>query len=310
MLTERGGVCGSMVRERRGVCAIMVRDKWAAMVAMLRGKGIGCMTILRENGATSTLLTEKGGPPTMFRASACILTTNFLSVFYSNYVSLTIYFSPVVIVGSQRLTTICTHTKLPIHSRSALQPEKAAKGEMGAGFTVWDVNSDPSMPILIDHFSGPSADFCGNVAQRIVRKLCRSPTLSSISFMASHKNSLVIFESQLALPSLYGPEAQPQCDDCQVRDRRGLMLEFLCLTGFGDGQRNCWVEEIWILWRVGEEDWRGLMPEEMFDGIWRVSPTWMFCGESVMTDVASQRVWSVCGYGEEEKRIGLCWEAK
>ncbi|KAF7153291.1 hypothetical protein RHSIM_Rhsim01G0123400 [Rhododendron simsii] len=61
------------------------------------------------------------------------------------------------------------------------------------------------------------------------------------------------------------------------------MPEFLRLTGFGDGRRNWWVEEIWVLWRVGEEDRMGLMSEAS-NGIWRVPPTWMFCGESVMND--------------------------
>ncbi|KAG5528327.1 hypothetical protein RHGRI_029110 [Rhododendron griersonianum] len=167
MVKERRGVCGSMVREMRGGCGSMVRLKWAATVAHLKGKGIGCThTILREKGVTRTLLTAKGGSPTMF--SACVFTTNFLSVFVSNRVALTICSSPVVIVGSQSSTTICTHTKLPLRSRSALQ----------------------------------------------------------------------------------------------VRNQRGVMPEFLRLTGIGDGRRNWWVEETWVLWRVGEEDRRGVMPAE------------------------------------------------
>ncbi|KAF7153245.1 hypothetical protein RHSIM_Rhsim01G0114400 [Rhododendron simsii] len=40
------------------------------------------------------------------------------------------------------------------------------------------------------------------------------------------------------------------------------MPEFLCLTGFGDGRRNWWVEEIRVLWTAREEDQRGVMPEE------------------------------------------------
>ncbi|KAG5543673.1 hypothetical protein RHGRI_016434 [Rhododendron griersonianum] len=59
------------------------------------------------------------------------------------------------------------------------------------------------------------------------------------------------------------------CDTAQqtprllaVRDRRGVMPEFLRLMGFGDGRRNWWVEEMWVLWRVGEEDRRGVMPAE------------------------------------------------
>ncbi|KAF7112887.1 hypothetical protein RHSIM_RhsimUnG0182400 [Rhododendron simsii] len=127
----------------------------------------------------------------------------------------------------------------------------------------------PCLPILLqdaipiltllhsDHFSNPSVELYSNVVQRIVEKLCRSPTLASISFMASCKNSHVICESQLALPSQWKFLLL-----CRVRDRRGVMPEFLRLTRFGDGWRNWWVEEMWVLWTVGEEDRRGLMPEE------------------------------------------------
>ncbi|KAF7129398.1 hypothetical protein RHSIM_Rhsim10G0163800 [Rhododendron simsii] len=76
------------------------------------------------------------------------------------------------------------------------------------------------------------------------------------------------------------------------------MPELLRLKGFGDGRRICWVEEIWVLGRVGEEDQRGLMPEEASDRRGRVPPTWMFWVESVMTDEL-QKGFGLCGYSEE-----------
>ncbi|KAF7147443.1 hypothetical protein RHSIM_Rhsim03G0048300 [Rhododendron simsii] len=48
------------------------------------------------------------------------------------------------------------------------------------------------------------------------------------------------------------------------------MPDFLRLTGFGDGRRNWCVEEIFVLWRLGEEDRKGLMAEEASDRSWRV----------------------------------------